>query len=40
MGETTLTEKQQQVMEYIIGSIDDHGLLRKSLDTIYDELSI
>lgn len=27
-------------MEYIIGSLDDDGLLRKSLDSITDELAI
>lgn len=40
MGETELTEQQQGIMEYLIGSLDDDGLLRKSLDTIADELAI
>ena len=40
MGELELSDKQQQVMEYIIGSLDDDGLLRKSLDSISDELAI
>jgi RNA polymerase sigma-54 factor len=40
MGELELTDKQQQMMEYIIGSLDNDGLLRKSLDTLGDELAI
>ena len=40
MGEIELSEEQQAVMEYLIGSLDDDGLLRKSLDTIADELAI
>ena len=40
MGETELTEEQQQIMEYLIGSLDGDGLLRKSLDDICDELAI
>lgn len=40
MGETELTPQQQDIMEYLIGSLDNDGLLRKSLDTIADELAI
>ena len=40
MGEQELTEVQQDVMEYLIGSLDNDGLLRKDLDTISDELAI
>ena len=40
MGETELTDRQREIMEYIIGSLDDDGLLRKSLDSISDELAI
>ena len=40
MGETELTERQRQIMEYLIGSLDGDGLLRKSLDDIDDELAI
>ncbi len=40
MGEIDLTDKQEQVMEYLIGSLDDDGLLRKSTDSIADELAI
>ena len=35
-----LTEKQHDMMEYIIGSLDDDGLLRKDLDSISDELAV
>ena len=35
-----LTEKEHAVMEYLIGSLDDDGLLRKDLSTIGDELAI
>ena len=40
VGETNLTERQRDIMEYLIGSLDDDGLLRKSLDVICDELAI
>ena len=40
MGETELTPRQREIMEYLIGSLDDDGLLRKPLDTIADELAI
>ena len=40
MGETELTERQAEIMEYLIGSLDDDGLLRKSADSIADELAI
>ena len=40
MMELELSDEQRQVMEYIIGSLDNDGLLRKSLDTICDELAI
>ncbi len=40
MGELELTDKQREVMEYLIGSLDSDGLLRKSLDDISDELAI
>ena len=40
MGEQMLTEQQREIMEYLIGSLDDDGLLRKELDTIADELAI
>ena len=35
-----LTEQQRGVMEYLIGSLDDDGLLRKPLHSIADELAI
>ncbi|MBR1687904.1 MAG: RNA polymerase factor sigma-54 [Prevotella sp.] len=40
MGETDLSERQRDIMEYLIGSLDDDGLLRKSPDSIADELAI
>ncbi len=40
MGVIDLDERQQYIMEYLIGSLDDDGLLRKSLDSISDELAI
>lgn len=39
-GEIELTEEQGEVMEYIIGSLDSDGLLRKSSETICDELAV
>lgn len=40
MGETELSDKEHRIMEYLIGSLDNDGLLRKDLDTIADELAI
>lgn len=40
LGELNLTEHQRELMEYLIGSLDDDGLLRKSLESIGDELAI
>jgi RNA polymerase sigma-54 factor len=40
MGMEDLTEQQREIMEYLIGSLDDDGLLRKPLDVISDELAI
>lgn len=40
LGEQDLTEHQRQLTEYLIGSLDDDGLLRKSLDEISDEMAI
>ena len=40
VGETELTDRQRDIMEYLIGSLDDDGLLRKPLDVISDELAI
>ena len=40
VGETNLTERQRDIIEYLIGSLDDDGLLRKPLDVISDELAI
>ena len=40
VGETELTDRQRDIMEYLIGSLDDDGLLRKPADVISDELAI
>lgn len=40
MGMLELTDEQRDVMEYLIGSLDDDGLLRKDLESIADELAI
>lgn len=40
IDEVELTETEHEVMEYLIGSLDDDGLLRKSLDSIADELAV
>lgn len=40
MGEEDLTEKQQYALEYLIGSLDSNGYLRKDLEDICDELAI
>ncbi len=40
LGERTLSPKQRQLAEYLIGSLDDDGLLRKPLGEIADELAI
>lgn len=40
IGEIDLTDTQRDIMEYLIGSLDDDGLLRKSTESIADELAI
>ena len=40
MMETELSEKERQIMEYIIGSLDSDGWLRKSTIAIADELTV
>ena len=40
MRESDLTDRQRDILEYLIGSLDDDGLLRKDLYTISDELAI
>ena len=40
LGELSLTPVLQAVGEYIIGSLDEDGLLRKSLSEIADELLV
>ena len=40
VGELELTERERYIMEYLIGSLDDDGLLRKDLDTVCEDLAI
>lgn len=40
LGEQHLTLRQREIAEYLIGSLDDDGLLRKELSNITDELNI
>lgn len=40
LGERNLTDHQRELAEYLVGSLDDDGLLRKPLDNIVDELGI
>lgn len=40
VSELELTDKQRYILEYLIGSLDEDGLLRKPIDTIADELAI
>lgn len=40
LNELNLSDHQREITEYLIGSLDDDGLLRKSLESISDELAI
>ena len=40
MSMADVTEEERDIMEYLIGSLDDDGLLRKPLHSIADELAI
>ena len=40
MGLMPLTDRERSIMEYLIGSLDDDGLLRKQMVAISDELAI
>ena len=40
IGEHNLTDQERQVMDYLIGSLDGDGFLRKDSLTIVDELAI
>lgn len=40
VGELDITDTQRQIIEYLIGSLDNDGLLRKDTTTISDELAI
>ena len=40
MSECDLTEKQRMLMEYLIGSLESDGLLKKPLSALADELEV
>lgn len=40
IGEHDLDEHERQIIDYLIGSLDEDGFLRKRLDTLADELAI
>lgn len=40
LGECTFTPHEREVAEYLIGSLDDDGLLRKSAASVADEMAI
>lgn len=40
MADTYLDATQRSIMEYLIGSLDDDGLLRKKTDILVDELAV
>ena len=40
MHEQSLTERQEIIMEYLIGNLDSDGLLRKSLTQLSDEIAV
>ncbi len=40
LSERNITDHQRELTEYLIGSLDDDGLLRKSLESLSDELAI
>lgn len=40
MDMQVLSDKEKQIMEYLIGSLDDDGLLRKDISSICDELAL
>lgn len=40
MVETQLSSEEREIMEYLIGSLDSDGLLRKKIDDLCDELAV
>ena len=40
IGEQDLSERERAIMEYLIGSLDDDGYLRKEVYTLTDEMAI
>lgn len=40
IDETELTEEERSIMDYLVGSLDDDGLLRKQIDDLVEEMAI
>ena len=40
MNEAQLSEHEKQLMDYLIGSLEDDGMLKKDLSSLVDELEI
>lgn len=40
MGEYELTDEEREILEYLIGSLDDNGFISKPMQQIVDELEI
>ncbi len=40
VGELSLDDRERSIVEYLVGSLDDDGFLRKDLASIVDELAI
>ncbi len=40
VGELTLSERERDIVDYLVGSLNDDGFLRKDLGMIVDELAI
>lgn len=40
LGMQHLSEEEEEIAEYLIGSLDDDGLLRKDMNTLTDELAL
>ena len=39
-GEQDLSDRDRDILDYLIGSLDDDGLLRKDTETLCDELTL
>ncbi len=40
IGEHELSDKQKEIINYLIGSLDSDGLLRKSIESLADEMEV